>query len=77
MAGHWHALVVSPPCNTFSRAVWSNRCGPRPVRDRENPRGYPWLTGALKRKCEEANALVDLALEAARLGQASSARTAW
>eukprot|EP00969_Alexandrium_andersonii_P088514 3904085-Alexandrium_andersonii.AAC.1 len=49
MAGHWHALVVSPQCDTFSRAVWSNRCGPRPARDRENPCGYPWLTGALQR----------------------------
>ena len=32
-AGEWGAVIVTPPCNTFSRARYSSRCpGPRPTR---------------------------------------------
>ena len=36
-------IIMSPPCSTWSRAVWANRLGPKPVRSREFPFGFPWL----------------------------------
>ena len=32
---------MSPPCSTWSRAVWANQLGPKPVRSREFPVGFP------------------------------------
>ena len=45
--GHW-TLIVSPPCNTFSRARFQHRQhpGPKPLRTRTWPRGFPWLSNA-------------------------------
>ena len=31
-AGRYFAVVVTPPCSTFSRAVWANDEGPYPLR---------------------------------------------
>ena len=45
--GLYDVVVVTPPCNSFSRA----RCnsflspGPVPVRNVNHPWGFPWLTG--------------------------------
>ena len=36
-------VVSSPPCNTYSRLNWSENPGPRPIRCRTHPRGFPWL----------------------------------
>ena len=55
--GEWHIVVVTPPCSTFSRAVFANTNGPRPVRNRDYPMGFPWLSGWLKSKCEVGNVL--------------------
>ena len=44
-AGAFDVAVLSPPCNTFSRARWkfSGRFGPRPLRSSHFPKGFPWL----------------------------------
>ena len=62
--GSWF-IIVSPPCNTFSRARFQ-RChpGPRPVRTKAWPRGFPWLSNANKQKVAEANFFVDKCIEA-------------
>ena len=53
--GSWF-IIVSPPCNTFSRARFQRRHpGPRPVRTKAWPRGFPWLSNANKQKVAEAN----------------------
>ena len=31
------AVIATPPCNTHTRAVWSNRQGPAPLRDVNYP----------------------------------------
>ena len=36
-------LLCSPPCSSWSRACYCDHLGPRPVRSREHPCGYPWL----------------------------------
>ena len=63
--GSW-ILIVSPPCNTFSRArfQFQQHPGPKPLRTRAWPRGFPWLSNANKAKVEEANAFVDRCLQA-------------
>ena len=40
----YDVLILSPPCSTFSRAPWSNRKGPRPVRSFVKPRGLARLS---------------------------------
>jgi hypothetical protein len=46
--GKYEVVVLSPPCDSFSRA----RCkscftpGPTPVRNAHHPWGFPWLTGS-------------------------------
>ena len=50
--GDFDAIIMSPPCSTWSRAVWSSKIGPRPVRSRDFPHGFPWLKGELKEKAE-------------------------
>ena len=76
-AGEYDVIIVSPPCHTHSRAVWSNSKGPGPVRDRAHPRGFPWLRGADRAKCEAANLLLDRALVAVRAGWQSPAQSAF
>ena len=36
--GGYDFVVVSPPCNTWTRAVWRDKFGgPRPIRDKAHP----------------------------------------
>ena len=61
LRGEFDLVLVAPPCNTFSRAVFSNHPGPRPIRDRTWPRGFPWLEADKRMLADEANNLVDSA----------------
>ena len=65
--GDWF-LIVSPPCNTFSRARHQYRKypGPRPLRNRTWPKGFPWLSSHNKKIVQEANEFVQHCLEACR-----------
>ena len=58
--------MVSPPCNTFSRARFHflESPGPRPLRNFMWPRGFPWLAGHHKTVVEEANLFVDRCITA-------------
>ena len=38
-SGRYFAVLFSPPCSTFTRVVWANRKGPRPVRSLYNAKG--------------------------------------
>ena len=41
--GAYDLVIVAPPCNTFSRAHFRSGPGPKPLRDREHPEGFPNL----------------------------------
>ena len=41
--GSWDVVIVTPPCNTFSRVRFVQP-GPKPVRSRLYPLGFPWLS---------------------------------
>ena len=62
--GEFILVVSSPPCGTFSRARHANRQGPRPVRSKVFPRGFPWLQGRTKKHVKDANELVDFTVKA-------------
>ena len=62
-ANAFQALVVSPPCDTFTRVQFSNLLGPAPLRCFNEPRGYSWLVGARWTKANLGNILSDFALE--------------
>eukprot|EP00435_Cladocopium_sp_Y103_P007644 s5608_g2.t1 len=66
--GDW-LLLVSPPCNTFSRARFhfQDWPGPRPVRNFVWPRGFPWLSQHHRAVVEEANMFVDNCIKACKI----------
>ena len=72
-SGENDAILLSPPCSTFSRAAWANFRGPRPVRSYAKPRGFDTLTGAERHTCILGN-IADFTFEvlelAAELGVA-------
>eukprot|EP00972_Heterocapsa_arctica_P050398 7409713-Heterocapsa_arctica.AAC.1 len=49
--GYYDLVIVSPPCNTHSRLLYSNNNGPCPVRSWEHPLGFPWLAGHNAKRC--------------------------
>lgn len=64
----WDAVILTPPCNTFSRSRhnWKNSPGPRPVRSRDYPFGFPWLAPKNRRICDQGNLFVNQTVEAAQ-----------
>ena len=63
-SGGVDALLVTPPCSTFSRAAWANDEGPYPLRSSACPRGFTWNSGARKQKAELGNIMADFSFEA-------------
>ena len=64
--GRVDALLVTPPCSTFSRAPWANDGGPFPLRSSQCLRGFTWNSKARRRKAELGNNLADFAYDAMR-----------
>ena len=62
--GEFDAVIMSPPCGTWSRAPWANANGPRPLRSSQHPWGYPWLEGDKLKKINDSNQMVELRLQA-------------
>ena len=63
----YQAILLSPPCSTFSRACWRNFKGPRPVRNFRHWRGLQVLTAIERRKCNLGNTFADFAWEVVSL----------
>ena len=61
--GRFDAIILSPPCSTFSTACWANNKGPRPVRSCASPRGLETLTAAERRRCILGNIFADFTWE--------------
>ena len=62
-SGKFQAVITSPPCDTFSRAKFSNLEGPRPTRNSTHPRGFKWLDWRLRHKNNLGNLLADFSYE--------------
>ena len=52
------AAMIAPPCNTHSRAQFSDNPGPNPLRTKEHPHGVPNLSAKLKNKVKTADKLI-------------------
>ena len=59
-SGLWDVVILSPPCNTWSRAryQWKLHPGPKPLRSFTYPLGFPWLDEKATAKVTEANLFV-------------------
>ncbi len=57
------AVLMSPPCGTWSRAPWANVFGPRPLRSAGHPWGFPWLEGDRLRKVSASNSMIQLCID--------------
>lgn len=66
-SGRYFAVLFSPPCSTFSRVVWANRRGPRPVRSFVQPRGFSRLTWAERKRAMWGNTMSDFTFKAFEL----------
>jgi len=63
-AGLMDALIITPPCSTFSRVPWANEEGPFPLRPSECLRGFTWNFKKRSRKAMLGNILADFSFEA-------------
>ncbi len=63
-SGAYDAVILTPPCSTFSRAVWANERGPFPLRSFFCPRGFAWNVKARREKATVGNVLGDFSYEA-------------
>jgi hypothetical protein len=67
-------VFCTPPGGEFSRTKWTSKKGAQPSRSRQHPLGYPWLKGGPKRLADQANLLVERALEACQIAHLAGAR---
>jgi hypothetical protein len=65
-AGRFDLVIASPPCSSFSRAVYADKEGPKPVRSFQYPLGFPWASNKSKAKAEAGNVLAYFAIAAMR-----------
>ena len=66
-SGEFDAVVVTPPCSTYSRVRMANMRGPPPLRSKDFPYGFPWLRNHLKKQAELGTCLVDFTMEVFRV----------
>ena len=78
-AGLWDVLILSPPCNTFSRAGcnWMGNTFPKPVRDRSYPWGFPWNSNQNRQLAETHNLFIQNCLRAVELQTSLSRYWLW
>ena len=68
-AGYYAAIILSPPCSTFTRATFSNRKGPRPVRSYVHLRGLTRLTWTERKKANWGNTMTDFSFQVCKAVQ--------
>ena len=73
-SGEFDLVIITPPCNTHSRARSSFLPGPRPIRNALHPWGFPWLEGKNLRDCELSNLMVRRTFDAVSRAQQVGAK---
>lgn len=67
-SGFYDVIMLSPPCGTFSRARHNRRsAGPRPIRSKDWPWGFPWLSATDMSKAQLANLFIKKSLQLASI----------
>lgn len=66
--GVYDVAILSPPCNTFSRArhKWRTSPGPRPLRSRSYLWGFPWLSFKNKTEVSLHNMFIKRSVQVAK-----------
>ena len=67
--GLYDAVLLTPPCSTWSRVRGANFRGPPMIRSREHVWGFPWLSAAHERDASLGNILVVFMLDVLELLQ--------
>ena len=62
--GRYFALLLSPPCSTFSRVTWANRRGPRPVRSFASLKGFKRLSWTERKRANWGDTMADFSFKA-------------
>ena len=75
--GEFDLVIVTPPCNTFSRAVFQKDKGPKPIRDKQWPKGFPWLEKEARDRAEESNSLVDFSISILQAASVAKRPSSW
>ena len=62
-------IIATPPCSTYSRArhLYKRIPGPRPIRSREHPEGFPWLNAKKLQQAAQGTAFANKTWELADL----------
>ena len=61
-SGEYFAVLISPPCSTFSRVTWANKRGPRPVRSYVWPKGFTRLSWTERKRANWGNIMADFSV---------------
>lgn len=61
--GLYSAILITPPCSTWSRVRGANTRGPPMIRSKQWPWGFPWLARRFKVQIEVGNALVRFTIQ--------------
>ena len=69
----FNIVIATPPCNTHSRARNANKSGPPPIRSKEFPFGFPWLSGSYLASAQQANRFIEQTFEICRAGHSVQA----
>ena len=62
-AGEFDAVLITPPCSTWSRVRGANCRGPPMIRSRQYVWGFPWLSGRHMKDAELGNLLIHFMLD--------------
>lgn len=68
--GVYDVLIITPPCNSFSRATWAGG-DPKPCRSKSYPKGFPWASGSNRERARLGNLFVELTLQAIEVAHSS------
>ena len=62
-------IIATPPCSTYSRArhLYKKFPGPRPIRSRQCPEGFPWLDDKKRNQAVQGTALATKAWDLCEL----------
>ena len=69
-------IIATPPCSTYSRArhLYKRFPGPRPIRSRQHPDGFPWLTNQRAQQAAQGTAFAKKTWELSNLAAELDAR---
>ena len=73
-SGDFDVVILSPPCGSWSRANYSDKPGPQPVRSREHPWGKPGLLHRDQLRARNGNEFVHFSIRAVVAAQSCKRR---